>query len=1096
MYLANPRGAALGVTFIVFVLLMIGLFFAVRADATYLLEKEHDSVADILAAYSSSLSSAFNQRLSQVTALAAFASLHSDELNGKPNNEFDIFAGGLYSLSPGVQALAIMPNGVASYVYPVAGNEKLVGMDMLHGQPTDVSEDVQRAIQSKQQVLSEPQVQPSGGLNIASYLAIYKGNTFWGLAAVDLQLTQILQSAGILPNENELVLAIRTQMGSPIMGDVRVFDASPEEIQISLPEGSWTIAATPTNGWDAAIYDQLLVFRLIMLLVVLVALPATYYFAQRRFALSSAFHQQAQTLAQTAAGKQEIESSLRSREERYFHLFNTMQDPVFVYLVEEDGTPGSFMEVNDVACRLLGYTHDELMVKSRSDVTPLEFRPALLDAIRKISPQGTTQIESELMAKDGKRIMVESKGQAYISDGKTYLIAIARDITERKKAEIELKNLNRALRMISECNQALVRATDEMDLLSNICRIVTDAGGYRMAWVGYAEQDEAQTVRPVASSGFEEGYLESAHISWADVPRGQGPTGRAIRTKEPIICSDFQSDPNFLPWREEATRRGYRSSIALPLTSNEQCFGALTIYSAEANRFGEVEEKLLIELANDLAYGVTALRTRAEHEKALDEIESMARFPAENPSPVLRIDSTGKMLYCNDAGQLLCNLMKISKAGIVSPAWRKLIKNVLDSGQAEMIEMKLGEQAMEVWLMPVQGRGYVNLYGHDITERKQAEEALRESEDKFKYVFDYSVIGKSITLIDGEMHANKAFCDMLGYSVEELQKKKWEEITYPDDIEMNQKALDLVMSGEQETARLTKRYIKKDGSIMWGDLSTALRRDNEGKPLYYFTSLIDITERKNAEDQILELNESLEQRVKERTAQLEAVNRELETFSYSVAHDLKAPLRGIDGYSHLLQEDYANKLDENGQAFLKNIRSATENMNQLIEDLLAYSRMERRSFASAEIDIRSMVDSLLEARSVEITSKSIQMKVDLPFEEVNADIDGLSAVLRNLLDNAIKFTSKVKHPKIEVGGKELADTKLLWVRDNGIGFEMQYAERIFEIFQRLQRAEDYPGTGVGLAIVRKAMQRMGGRVWAESEPGKGTTFYLEFRRTV
>jgi signal transduction histidine kinase len=179
---------------------------------------------------------------------------------------------------------------------------------------------------------------------------------------------------------------------------------------------------------------------------------------------------------------------------------------------------------------------------------------------------------------------------------------------------------------------------------------------------------------------------------------------------------------------------------------------------------------------------------------------------------------------------------------------------------------------------------------------------------------------------------------------------------------------------------------------------------------------------------------------------------------------------------------------------LKNIRSATVNMNQLIEDLLAYSRMERRSFASAEINIRSMVESLLEARSVEITSKSIQMKVDLPFEEVNADIDGLSAVLRNLLDNAIKFTGKVKHPKIEVGGKELADTKLLWVRDNGIGFEMQYAERIFEIFQRLERAEEYPGTGVGLAIVRKAMQRMDGRVWAESEPGKGATFFLEFRR--
>jgi PAS domain S-box-containing protein len=941
----------------------------------------------------------------------------------------------------------------------------------------------------------------------------------------------------------------------------------------------------------------------------LITIPVTYYYARRRFVLSHA-------LEQTRASKQEAESSLRLREERYFHLFNSMLDPVFVYLVEEDGTPGPFVEVNDAACRLLGYTRDELMTKSRLEVTPSEFQPTLLGAIRKISPQGATQIESELIAKDGKRYTVESKGQSYTSEGKTYLIAIARDITERKKVEIELKNLNRALRMIGDCNQVLVRAKDERELLIDICRIAAGTGGYRMAWVGYAEQDETKTVKPVASAGFEEGYLESANISWANVPRGRGPTGTAIRTKEPVTCRDFQTDPQLLPWREEAARRGYRSSVALPLISGEQCLGALTIYSAEANRFGADEEKLLIELANDLAYGITALRMRVEHEKDLAEIENLSRFPAESPSPVLRIDVQGRLLYHNEAGQSFLKTLKVSRAGIVSAAWLKRITEVLDSGHAKTIEVKLGERIMEVRMAPIQERGYVNLYGQDITERNQAEEklheqaelldlahdailvrsleseivfwyrgaeqtygwtsaetmgkishallhtifpvsreavdkallregawegelthtrrdgaqiivasrqalqrdesgqpvgileinrditerklaekALIESEDKFKYVFDYSVIGKSITSIDGKMHVNKAFCDMLGYSVEELQNKNWQEISYPDDIEMNQKALDLVMSGEQKSARLTKRYLKKDGSIMWGDLSTALRRDNEGKPLYYFTSLIDITERKNAEDRIRELNAGLEQRVKERTAQLEAINHELETFTYSVSHDLKAPLRGIDGYSQLLLEDYRDKLDENGQTFLKNIRSAAENMNRLIQDLLAYSRMERRSYASAEIDIRQLIESLLSERSDEIASKNIQISVDIPFEQLRADIDGLSAVLRNLLDNAIKFTAKVEQPRIEVGGEEKGDVKVLWVRDNGIGFEMQYAERIFEIFQRLQRVEDYPGTGVGLAIVHKAMQRMGGRVLAESEPGKGATFYLEFGRT-
>jgi PAS domain S-box-containing protein len=1216
--LTNPRGAAIGITLIVFVVLMAGWYFAAQAYATLLMNEQRDSVVDLLTVYAPSLSSAFNQRLGQVKALAAFANLHATELDGQPNQEFDTFAGGLYSLSPGIQALAIMPDGIASYVYPVMGNEKLQGENMLQGQPSDVKADIQRAIQSRQQVISEPQVQPHGGLDLVSYLAIYQGDAFWGLAAVDLQVSQIFQSLGIHSEESGLSLAVRTQMGSPVLGDMRVFDANPEDALVPLPDGNWTLAAIPTGGWDAAINGQLFIFRLITLLVVLVVLPSTYYYARRRFALSSAFRQQTEVLAQTVAGKQEIESSLRAREERYFNLFNSMQDPVFVYLLEEDATPGPFLEVNDAACRLLGYARDELMAKSRLDFVPVESRPALLGEIRKTVRGEVGQFESELIAKDGSHYAVESKGQAYVSGGKTYIVAITRDITERKKAEetllrqaqimnqahegivatdlnglivswnsaaekllgysaeealdkpisfvfpqdqlsilteeiqpqvrkkgwhetevrfrsksgkefpvhliltalkdnkggvvglagsaiditerkkaeTELKNLNRALRMIGECNQVLVRAQDEQRLLVDICKIVTEAGGYRMAWVGYAEQDEAQTVRPVTSAGFEEGYLESPIISWADVPHGQGPTGTAIRTKEPVICSDFQTDPRLLPWRAEAARRGYRSSIALPLLSGEQCLGALTLYSAEANRFVEGEEKLLIELANDLAYGITALRARVQHEKDLAEIENLSRFPGENPSPVLRVNSDGKVLYSNAAGRALLKEWKVSKTGVVSPVWRKRIANVLDSRRAEMVEVKLGERVMEVWMEPIQGRSYVNLYGRDITETKQAEEALRESEDKFKYVFDYSVIGKSITSIGGELHVNKAFCDMLGYSVEELQNKKWQEITYPDDIEMNQRALDLVMSGEQESARLTKRYIKKDSSIMWGDLSTALRRDSEGNPLYYFTSLIDITERKNAEDRIRELNAGLEQRVKERTAQLEAINRELETFTYSVSHDLKAPLRGIDGYSQLLLEDYQDKLDENGQTFLKNIRSATENMNRLIQDLLAYSRMERRSYASAEVDIHPLVESLLSERRDELASKGIQMVVDIPFEQVQADIDGISAVLRNLLDNAIKFTSKAEHPRIEVGGEEKANVKLLWVRDNGIGFEMQYAERIFEIFQRLQRAEDYPGTGVGLAIVNKAMQRMGGRVWAESELGKGATFYLEFRRTV
>jgi PAS domain S-box-containing protein len=239
----------------------------------------------------------------------------------------------------------------------------------------------------------------------------------------------------------------------------------------------------------------------------------------------------------------------------------------------------------------------------------------------------------------------------------------------------------------------------------------------------------------------------------------------------------------------------------------------------------------------------------------------------------------------------------------------------------------------------------------------------------------------------------------------------------------------------------------------------------------------------------------LEQRVRARTAELETKNKELETFTYSVSHDLKAPLRGIEGYSRLLMEDYPERLDDNGRRFLNTIRQATLHMGRLIDDLLAYSRLERRSWRSRPIQPRAIAETLLGERADEAQTRGVTLRMDVPPTTVPADPDGLTLALRNLLDNALKFTAGAPHPAIEIAGRETPDTFILSVHDNGVGFDMKFHDRIFEIFQRLHRAEDYEGTGIGLAIVRKAMERMGGRVWAESEPGHGATFFLEIPKT-
>ncbi|MTW19690.1 histidine kinase [Allochromatium palmeri] len=239
-------------------------------------------------------------------------------------------------------------------------------------------------------------------------------------------------------------------------------------------------------------------------------------------------------------------------------------------------------------------------------------------------------------------------------------------------------------------------------------------------------------------------------------------------------------------------------------------------------------------------------------------------------------------------------------------------------------------------------------------------------------------------------------------------------------------------------------------------------------------------------------NEVLEARVAARTAELDAINTELETFTYSVSHDLKAPLRGIEGYSRLLLEDYQSQLDDEGRLFLRNVRQGVDQMGRLIEDLLAYSRMERRELQGVRIELEPVLARLITEHQDQIQASGARLELDPGGLWVRADPDGLALVLRNLLDNALKFHRPGEPPVISIRAEALGERVRLSVRDQGIGFDMRFHDRLFEIFQRLHRTEEFPGTGVGLAMVRKAMQRMGGQVQAESSPGQGATFHLEF----
>lgn len=380
----------------------------------------------------------------------------------------------------------------------------------------------------------------------------------------------------------------------------------------------------------------------------------------------------------------------------------------------------------------------------------------------------------------------------------------------------------------------------------------------------------------------------------------------------------------------------------------------------------------------------------------------------------------------------------------------------------------------------------------DITERKLAEVALQESKEKLKLFIKYAPA--SLAMFDRKMRYlafSQRWCDDYYLGNRNLLGLCHYDI-FPEIGEEWKIIHRRCLSGEVVRAD-EDRFERADGRVQWLRWEVRPWRLGSGAIGGMVIFSEDTTQQRQAEE-TLQLNVDLEKRITERTAELKMLNQSLESFVYSVSHDLKAPLRGVEGYSRLLEEDYSDRLDDEGRLFISNIRTGVTRMNELIDDLLTYSRMERCKLESNALDLAAVVHQVLVERDADIASQQIEIVAHLPSLVTRGDRKGLTLVLRNLLENAIKFSKHSPHPRIEFGASYSQDDRhvVLWIRDNGIGFDMKYHRRIFEIFERLHRLEDYPGTGIGLALVKKAMQRMGGRIWAQSIPGEGATFYLEF----
>jgi len=497
------------------------------------------------------------------------------------------------------------------------------------------------------------------------------------------------------------------------------------------------------------------------------------------------------------------------------------------------------------------------------------------------------------------------------------------------------------------------------------------------------------------------------------------------------------------------------------------------------------------------------LDARKQAEQALRESEERFRAVAESATDaIVAADKSGHITYFNQGAErifgyaardVISRPLTLLMPQRFHDAHRQGLARFLTTGEARVVgrtvelvgQRKDGtEFPLELSLASWKARGDTFFTGilRDITERKRAEELLRASEERFhlmvKHVEDYAIF-----MLDAEGRVatwNAGAERIKGYRADEIIGRHFACFYTPDDVRAGKPERLLQEAVSRGRCEDEAWRVRKDGSAFWANAVITALRDPHGTLLGFTKVTRDITERTR-----------LEQEIQQHSVALEAANKELDAFSYSVAHDLRAPLRAIDGFSRVLLEEHAPTLPPEAQHYLNAVRRNSQRMGLLIDDLLAFSRLSRQPLNKQLVRPADLVRQCVDELRAEQQGRRVQIAIgDLP--ACQADPALLKHVWMNLMSNALKYTRKQEVAVIEVGSREQAGACVYFVKDNGVGIDMQYADKLFGVFQRLHRPEDYEGTGVGLAIVQRVIHRHGGRVWAEAAVNKGATFYFTF----
>jgi PAS domain S-box-containing protein len=476
--------------------------------------------------------------------------------------------------------------------------------------------------------------------------------------------------------------------------------------------------------------------------------------------------------------------------------------------------------------------------------------------------------------------------------------------------------------------------------------------------------------------------------------------------------------------------------------------------------------------------------------KTKQEIRELSRFPSENPSPVLRVDNNGAILYLNKSGKNLIKSLNKNGKNDLPHFLKKQIEPVLKSKRIKQVELIQENKTYLFTIVNIEDADYVNIYGMDITKEVEGRKALQKSEERYRLAQRAAEIGSwDWNIKTGDLVWSDEIEPMFGFKKGKFDKsfESFLDCVHPDDRQYVVDSVNACLKKDKEYD-IEHRIIWTDGSIHWMRETGDVIRDKDGKAVRMVGIVQEITNRKKNEEKIKKLNENLLRHATE----LAAINKELEAFSYSVSHDLRAPLRSIDGFSQALLEDYSDKLDKEGQDYLIRVRKAAQQMGNIIDDLLKLSRITRRPLEHEKVNLSDLSKSIIDELQKKDSNRNAKVSIDEDLT-VMGDKQLLRLALENLIGNAWKFTSKKSNTKIEIGKTKKKDKDAFYVRDNGAGFDMKYADKLFVPFQRLHSDQEFEGIGIGLGIVSRIIHRHGGEIWAEGKEGGGATFYFSLR---